>query len=108
MSELLFSVNLWGSEPYVNDDCWTGEEFATLEEAQAAFTFPGLFFTKSELRDVEYIELIRLDGEIQFDRKNPSFSGHKSQARDEWRQEIAMQAGMSGGCESYNEAMGYD
>ena len=26
---------------------------------------------------------------------------------DEWRQEIAMQEGMMGGCDAYNEAMGY-
>ena len=26
---------------------------------------------------------------------------------EEWRQEIAMQAGMMGGCDAYNETMGY-
>ena len=26
---------------------------------------------------------------------------------EDWRREIAMEAGMMGGCEAYNEAMGY-
>lgn len=29
-------------------------------------------------------------------------------ARDEWEQEIAMQAGMGLGIDAYNEALGYD
>lgn len=33
-----YSVNEWGSHPDAgNDDCWTGEDFDTLEEAEAAF-----------------------------------------------------------------------
>ena len=28
-------------------------------------------------------------------------------SNDEWRREIAMQAGMAGGCDAYNDAMGY-
>jgi hypothetical protein len=27
--------------------------------------------------------------------------------QDEWRREIAMEAGMLGGCDAYNEVMGY-
>ena len=34
-----FSVTLWGSNPDEtdNDDCWTGDDFATREEAIACY-----------------------------------------------------------------------
>ncbi len=40
-------------------------------------------------------------------RKNPNFVKLADDDSD-WRHEQAMQAGMMGGCDAYNDAMGYD
>jgi len=38
MDKKKYMVTLWGSHPDAeNDDCWTGESYATLAEARAAF-----------------------------------------------------------------------
>jgi hypothetical protein len=100
-----YSVTLWGSDPeFENDDCWTGEDFATLAEAEAAFTDPDSAFPSYRGdRDVVFIEL---DGpyahksrRLRPDRKSPT--------RDDWKREAAMQAGMAFGCDGYNDEMGY-
>lgn len=102
-----YSVNLWGSDPSLdNDDCWTGEDFATLEEAEAFFNNP---FTDAKY--AQYYErctaVIELDGpDVHRERNNPAFKPSKADDSD-WQREHAMQAGMMGGCDAYNDAMGY-
>ncbi len=98
----LYSVNHWGSRPDKdNDDCYTGDDFATLEEAKASHLYQDGPY------DVEYIEL---DGpDIHEVRKNPSYSAKQCRLDDaEWRNETATQAGMAFGTSGYNEAMGWE
>ena len=93
----MYSVNHWGSHPDSNnDDCWSGEDFDTLEAAKE-------YFAKSADSDTMYIEL---DGhDIYKVRKNPAY---KPKPRHDYeRREAAIQAGMAFGCEGYNEVMGY-
>lgn len=109
-----YAVNLWGSHPDAgNDDCWTGDEFDSLEEALSVYHNPFSYFTREAPTGVAYIEIDGLtDDELKSRglercRKNPI---HKPSRKDdrEWRSEMAHQAGMGLGIEAYNEAMGYD
>jgi len=96
-----YSILHWGSHPdQDNDDCYTGSDFATKEEAL-------LDFAVNAGCEIEYIEI---DGpDIHEIRKNPNYSKREVRLDDPtWRNERAMQAGMAGGCEAYNEEMGYD
>jgi hypothetical protein len=101
-----YSVNHWGSHPDLdNDDCNTGADFDTLDEAKASEMY------KSADYSTEYIEL---DGpDINEVRKNPNYNAkqvkrERAQADREERSEYAMQQGMAFGAEGYNEAMGWD
>jgi hypothetical protein len=106
-SDKAFSVLHWGSHPDEdNDDCWTGEDFACKDDAIAAFKLDAD-------RGTAYIEIDGLtdtelsDMGLQRVRKNPKYV--RSKDRDEtWQREIANEAGMLGGCDAYNEVMGWD
>lgn len=101
-----YSVLEWASHPDAgNDDCITGDDYDTREEALAAFNAATADYS---------IAYFQADGpDLHEIRPNPAYNA-KQVARDnrdddsEWRREIAMQAGMAGGCDAYNEAMGYD
>jgi hypothetical protein len=107
----MYGVDLWLSNPEEgNDDLITGLYFETLEEAQAAFTFPGLFFGP-DLFDAAYLELCRYgeeDGHKTVfpmgEKKNPLFCS-KADRDDDWKLEVAMQAGMGLGVQGYNDAL---
>lgn len=108
-----YSVCLWGSNPDLgNDDCHTGEDFATLEEAVAVYTTPFSFFKgpNGSSGEVYYSgELwVELDGPDAYEVRQVS-RGKKSRRDDDdgWRSERAWQAGMMGGVEAYNEEMGF-
>ena len=98
-----FSVCEWCSHPDDgNDDCNTGMDYATVEEAREAFlaAFP---------RSAAFIEL---DGPgVREVRRNPVArrrTAERDHAHDRaWRHEIAMEAGMAFGCDGYNDAMGF-
>jgi len=96
-----YCVNHWASHPdNLNDDCWTGDDFDTLEEAQADY-----------LQNAEDgIQFIELDGPgVYMIRENPNYKPSKKDDDDaDWRREIAMEAGMGMGIDAYNEVMGYD
>ncbi len=107
-----YSVNFWGSHPNAgNDDCYCGEDFATVAEARAYFTDPSRWGTY--VIDCSHVELA--SGERSQDgalwvktikvRKNPEYQASQQDDKD-WRNEIATQAGMLGGIEAYNEALG--
>jgi hypothetical protein len=105
--KMKYSVNQWCSHPSLNnDDLNTGEDFDDINEAIACFN--GNF--KSY---IEYVELIGLEGD-QFNdllphgciRKNPDFRPSKDDD-GEWKREQAIQAGMSGGCQAFNDIMGW-
>ena len=100
-----FNVNLWGSDPALeNDDCWTGEEFDTLAEAQAYFADP---FKDADARFVRYhrhcTEYFELDGPgVYLVRRNPDFRPDNGK-QDDWAQESRMLAGMAFGIVGLND-----
>jgi len=103
------SVNHWGSHPDLdNDDCYTGDEFDTIADAIK------FYMECPSDSDVEYIEIDLPDEtlkmyNIERCRKNPKFRPHKKDDDDDdWKREIAMQAGMEMGIHAYNDHMGYD
>ena len=105
-----YCVEFWGSHPDDdNDDCWTGDDFSTEAAARKQYDNP-VFPLDSPSGGVAYIQLTRVDGNLVEQlavRPNPGFLPNRPHARDDWRQEAAVQAGMMGGCEAYNEVMGY-
>lgn len=97
-----FTVLAFGSHPdKENDDCWYGEDCATFQEALKIL---GEFIAKRD-RDVEYI-VIDSAG-FYHEVKNPFFRPKKKSRDLDWEREIAWEAGMLGGCDAYNEVMGY-
>jgi hypothetical protein len=105
MHDHKWSVNHWGSHPDAgNDDCFTGDDFDTLEQAKASDLYLHASF------DVMYIEV---DGPIESKhhevRRNPNYSARECRMQDSLESsERAMQAGMMGGIAAYNEAIGSD
>ena len=97
------SVNLWGSNPGTNDDCWCGEDYATPEEAWAAFNNPAEAFPAyANDATVVFVE-IRLPGfGTGTKRLRPDHAASKAP-----NTEAAMLAGMASGCAGYNDAMGF-
>ena len=122
-----FSVNLWGSHPDAgNDDCHTGREYVTREEAESALlalashgVVPAEFARASATyhQDTAYVELCEEDkhgSETLVVLATPHAAKvERRQAREiereeaEWKREQATQAGMAFGVEGYNDAMGY-
>jgi len=105
---LPYSVNLWGSDPQAgNDDCNTGEDFATREEAMAAFLNPWSVFNRTYFEACTAV--FEIDGpDVYKTRENPEYTPTSDDTFDEdWRREIAMEAGMCMGIDSYNDYMGY-
>ncbi len=104
-----YTVCLYGSHPAdENDDCHTGERYATLDEARAVFENPwGTFNAASNCSCTMYFEL---DGPgVNELRKNPDYKPRSRRDDDsDWKSEQAMQAGMAYGMDGYNDAMGYD
>ncbi len=98
-----FSVDQWGSDPLAgNDDHWTGKDYDTFVEAE--FAYNGKFdkgtavITLTEQTPDCLVELKK--------RNNPAFRPSNDDDSAD-RHERAMQAGMQGGCEAYNDEMGY-
>ena len=104
-----FTVSLWETHPDEdNDDCSTGADFATEAEARAAIANLDAHFNPVYFSTTPYIEL---DGPgVNEVTLRPGVKKRAKQQDDdgEWRREQAMEAGMLGGCDAYNEAMGYD
>lgn len=114
-----YFVEHWGSHPDDdNDDCWSGEDYDTLDEARAAFN-------KAIKEGVGYVTAYIVLG-ISYGRNeagvyeidnlavvaNPDHDPARRQREREasdraWRREIALEAGMAGGCDAYNEVMGW-
>ena len=89
MSIKLYSVNLWGSHPDEDqDDCWTGDEFETKEEALKVFNAPFDHFPRY-YHDSPFVEILGPDIE------EVRATGAKPKSRrndDEWEREHATQA----------------
>jgi hypothetical protein len=92
-----YSVLGFGSHPdNGNDDCYTSDEFATLEEARTAY----LAVPESE------VAFVMLDGP-DVNEVRPNLRYRARRVDGEWGREHAMQAGMAFGVDGYNDAMGY-
>lgn len=114
-----FSVTLWGSNPDEtdNDDCWTGDDFATREEAIACYREVVMFPDHSQLARVcgrGGWEYVMIDGpETHEITQNPDRPSCERRRRElersdaEWQRERAMEAGMLHGIEAYNDEMGF-
>ena len=102
----MYAVNLFGSHPDEgNDDCWTGQDFSTEAEARQFYDnpFADPQFAQFYRTCTKYLQLTGPDLELV--RLNPDF--RPSKPDNEWRREAAMQAGMMGGTDAYNDVMGY-
>jgi hypothetical protein len=99
-------VNLWGSHPSQdNDDCWTGVDFETEEQALRAFANPTVAFSKGSIRDTAYIEL---EGPNLYKvRKNLDYVPSQRDDDDDWLRDTAQQLGMGLGVKAYNDAIGF-
>ena len=114
-----FSVTLWGSNPDEtdNDDCWTGDEFATREEAVLAYREIVMFPDDAQLSRVcgrGGWEYVMIDGPDTHEvTQNPDRRACERRRREleradaDWQRERAMEAGMLFGVEAYNDEMGY-
>lgn len=110
-----YSVTFWFGDPDTDegeDCCAAGMDFVTLGEAKKFFDSPETWGEEFAPNCFSGCAWVMLDGpdvhEVKFDKaillaakKEERLSGDMS------RREQAHQAGMMGGCEAYNEAMGY-
>lgn len=109
-SPLWVQVLFFGSHPDLeNDDCFTGIDFYTKEEAIAFFKVAEN--NKLCCTSVEYIEIDLDDVDlkaagIERYKRNPYFKPSKEDYSEE-RREAAIQAGMAFGCQGYNDTMSY-
>lgn len=113
-----YSVTLWGSNPDEtdNDDCWTGDDFATREEALAVYRAVVMFPEDGLAQHMGRggWEYVMIDGpethELTQNPDRPSCERHRREldrSDGEWRRERAMEAGMLHGVEAYNDEMDY-
>jgi len=102
-----FTVSLWSSHPDDdNDDCCTDADFSSLADAHACIADLDAHFDARYFSDVPFV---LLDGPgVHEVTKRPGVRTLRTLPNDAWREEGAMQAGMMGGVDAYNEAMGYD
>jgi hypothetical protein len=112
-----YSVEYWGSHPDDdNDDCHTGSDHDTIEEARAAFLGPLPTFCEGVTAYVWLVENHenqegdrRICVTVVEDRYVKRTKPRRSEDDDrEWQREQAHQAGMAFGCQGYNDAMGWD
>jgi len=114
-----YSVTLWGSNPDEtdNDDCWTGNDFATREAAIQAYREVVMFPDESTLARVcgrGGWEFVMIDGPDAHEvTQNPDRKACARRRRElersdaEWQRERATEAGMLHGIDAYNDEMGY-
>jgi hypothetical protein len=112
-----YSVSLWGSNPDEtdNDDCWTGDDYATREEAIAAYRAIVMFPTTGALvESCGHWEFVMIDGPKTHEvTANPDQAACRRHRREmarsdrDWQHERAMEAGMLHGIEAYNDEMNW-
>lgn len=115
LTEKSYSVTFWFGDPDTDegeDCCSTGADFATLEEARAFFGAPEKWSEHLAPACFNGCAWTMLDGpdvhEVKYDRKvHHASKKEDALSRGEAFREHAYQAGMMGGCEAYNDAMGY-
>jgi hypothetical protein len=108
-----YEVNLWGCEPGTEDLCWTGRDFESLDKARDCFENPTAYFPARELiAGPLWLELVRVEpgdrnGVHPIAQRQLQTIREARDDSDDWRREIAREAGMLGGIDAYNEVMGY-
>jgi len=132
----VWSVEAWGSDPvHNNDDHWQAKDFGTEEEARAFMSDPDFGADTSDtaflrlvtgtvtfshnvvdtrrgaepggVRAVMTLEEVTVIETVVCPGYDAEARQEASEAFDrEWAQERAMQAGMMGGCDAYNDAIG--
>lgn len=94
----MYCVNYWGSKPMENDDCWTGRDFATKQEAEA-------FYNGEHPSGMAWVEI---DGpDIHAEKPNPAYKDTREADDAEWRNEMRREAGMLHGIQGLNDFDGY-
>lgn len=107
---LPYHVDLWGSHPDDdNDDCWTGTGFATLDEAIRAFEHPDTITCahfQGEIHSPDSVWITMSGPDIEQCRRLRPDRKKRRNDDDDWRREIAMEAGMLHGVDAYNDILG--
>lgn len=106
-----YSVNLWGSHPdEENDDCHTGDDFATKEEALLVYNQTWRdHFSSGSVLSTTHVEIDGPDlNEVKCVKVSRRQAAEDAEFDTMWRREMAMEAGMGLGIDAYNDAMGYD
>jgi hypothetical protein len=107
-----YCVDYWGSHPDEdNDDCWTGTEHATLEEARAAFEGPIPSYADGDTAVITLGHRDETGPKVVItiiDERHVKRTKRRDNGDAEWQREQAMQAGMGLGVAGYNDAMGCD
>jgi len=99
-----YSAELWGSHKDLQqDDCWTGSDHETSEEAMASLR---ALQANPRNRNWAYACVEGPDGRV-FEETNPKHVVEEDDDQ-EARSEFAHMQGMAHGVGAYNEAMGYD
>ena len=77
---------------------YEGEDWEDKSEVDAQFANGGVrYVQKFHPWDTDNVTLIRVASDVD----------DNDDWMEEWRREIAMEAGMMGGCDAYNDVMGY-
>jgi hypothetical protein len=109
----MFHVTLWESHPDEdNDDCGAGDDFESEEAAAAVYLAPQDHFRR--MREGGYTHVMfegpsgRLIRELPDAAETRRRRAREARESDEeMRRELAMEAGMLGGCDAYNDMMGW-
>lgn len=114
--QLPYTVDLWGSNPDEtdNDDCWTGESFATHEEATTAYQTLCKEPTRGIAKNCPNWAFAMIDGpDVHAVMANPDTKAQVLCCREDrdfeedWKRESTMQSGMAFGVNGYNDEYGY-
>jgi hypothetical protein len=106
MTASTYTVSLYISHPdNRNDDCMTGEHFATVEEARACVANLGGTFDMAYFSYCGYVELDGDDVNEVTEIPGAARRKAKQDALDaaSERSERRLQAGMMGGVDAYND-----
>jgi len=104
-----YSVNLWCSNPDLgNDDCVSGDDFNSYEEAQKVFYNPESHFEGWILEGVRFVQFLGESEEHGNEYEVREVEGFVNyDDNDDWEREMALEAGMLLGVDAYNDHMGY-
>lgn len=81
-----YTVNIWGSKPNTNDDCWNGKDFDNLDAALECFN--GIVEGQFHSSDAVSTQWVEIDGpDIHRERRNPDYQ-HTADNDDDWLREI--------------------